>query len=65
MEKCEYLRKYGEVRFHPFYRKASINTLNGTITIMKRSYDYLMNLLLLDGKEIENYGFLKQRKTTK
>lgn len=58
-------RKYGEVKFHSFYRKASINTLNGTITIMKRSYDYRMNLPLLEGKEIENYGFAKAEKNYK
>ncbi len=58
-------RKYGEVKFHSFYRKASINALNGTITIMKRSSDYLMNFPLLDGKEIENYGFVKKEKSYK
>ncbi len=58
-------RKYGEVSFHSFYRKASINTMNGTITVMKRSSNYLMNFPLLDGKEIENYGFVKAAKSYK
>jgi hypothetical protein len=56
-------RKYGEVRFHSFYRKASINTLNGTITIMKRSHNYLMSLPLLKGKKLEDYGFSKGEKS--
>ncbi|MCK5304642.1 MAG: hypothetical protein KAJ72_05295 [Candidatus Heimdallarchaeota archaeon] len=58
-------RKYGEVKFHSFYRKASINTLNGTITITKRSSGYMMTLPLLKGKEIENYGFAKAEKNYK
>lgn len=57
--KVDVWRKYGEVKFHSFYRKAGINTLNGTITIIKRSSDYLMILPLLKGKEIEQYGYAK------
>jgi hypothetical protein len=62
-KKVNVWRKYGEVKFHSFYRKASINTLKGTITINKRSYNYLMTLPLLKGKEIENYGFSKGEKS--
>ena len=63
--KVDVWRKYGEVKFHSFYRKASINTLNGTITITKRSSGYMMTLPLLKGKEIENYGFAKAEKNYK
>ncbi len=64
-KKVNVWRKYGEVKFHSFYRKASINTLRGTITIKKRSYNYLLSLPLLKGKEIENYGFSKVEKSYK
>lgn len=61
--KVKVWRKYGEVKFHSFYRKASINTLNGTITLKKRSHDYLMTLPLLKGQEMENFGFAKVEKS--
>lgn len=63
--KVKVWRKYGEVKFHSFYRKVSINTLHGTITIKKRSYDYLMIFPLLTAKKIENYGFSKTEKSYK
>ncbi|MBY9000938.1 MAG: hypothetical protein KGD64_08500 [Candidatus Heimdallarchaeota archaeon] len=53
------------MKFHSFYRKAIITTLRGTITIKKRSIDYLLSLPLLKEKEIENYGFSKAEKSYK